>query len=483
MIVMKNFFKRSLALVFVFALVLCPLASCGETDVTTTTPPETEPPVIDYTQFPYTEEAGAISICGTPISDYRIVIPAECDLYTKYAAQNLKDYLKANADIELEIVTDAEEATETELLIGKTNRPGSVTASEVELYDDEYIIMLDGKSVVLYGNGYMVGGAAGELMNRRAAGAWRGYDIDITDIPTTPEAVTFTFEKANNAILLIGDGMGHNHINMTLADSLDKFSAADMPHIGEIITKSQSVINKQAAYTDSAAAGTALATGFKTINGYIGIDPNKQDLVSLRALANSVGAKTAILSTDAITGATPAAFLAHEADRNSTAFIQRDINAVLEAGEVDYAIGSIGDDLVDRAAPVLHDISAHGSQFFSMIEEGQIDKKAHNNDASGVIHMVKRFDGLIAYCMEFIMFHPDTVVIVTADHETGGIRKAANADKYIFTSGNHTNTNVPIYAIGDGTEIFAGEAKDNTRVPNFIAKIYGEDNFGDPAFE
>lgn len=480
---MKNFFRRSLALVFIFALVLCPLVSCGEDDVTTTTPPETEPPVIDYTEFPYVEEAGALSICGTPISDYRIVIPAECDLYTKYAAQNLKDYLKANADIELEIVTDAEEATEAELLIGKTNRPGSVTASETELGDDEYIIMLEGKSVVLYGNGYMVGGAAGELMNRRAAGVWRGYDIDITDIPTTPEVCTFTFEKANNAILLIGDGMGHNHINMTLADSLDKFSAADMPHIGEIITQSQSVINKQATYTDSAAAGTALATGFKTINGYVGIDPAKKDLVSLRALANSVGAKTAILSTDAITGATPSAFLAHEADRNSTVFIKRDIDAVLEAGEVDYAIGSIGDDLVDKAAPVLHDISAHGSQFFSMIEEGYIDKRAHSNDAAGVKHMVKRFDGLIAYCMEFIMFHPDTVVIVTADHETGGIRKAANADKYLFTSTNHTNTNVPIFAIGDGTEIFAGEAKDNTRVPNFIAKIYGDDNFGDPAFE
>lgn len=483
---MKKFFTRALALVFVLALVLCPLASCSGGDTTTapvtTTPPETDPP-IDYTQFPYAEEAGAITICGTPISDYRIVIPAETDLYTKYAAKNLADYLKANAGIELSIVTDAEEAVECELLIGATNRDGSVAAAEVELAADEYIVMMSGKSVVLYGESYMVGGAAGALMNKYAAGAWRGYDIDITDIPETAEVAQFVFEEAQNAILLIGDGMGHNHINMALANGLGSFSAQDMPNIGEIITQSQSVINHLATYTDSAAAGTALATGFKTFNGYIGIGPKRQELLSLRALADSIGANTAILSTDAITGATPASFLAHHHDRDDSTTLMSQINAVKNAGEVDYAIGSIGDDLVDVAAPVLHDISSHGEQFFTMIEEGHIDKQAHSNIQNGVVKMVTRFDGLIAYCMEFVLFHPDTVVIVTADHETGGITYKESSGKYVFTSGQHTNANVPIFAMGDGTEIFAEAELDNTRVPNFIGKLYGDDAFGDPAYE
>ena len=433
---------------------------------------------VDNSQPPRGDKVGSISICGTPITEYNIVIPKECDLYTKYAAQNLKDYLHANANIDLDLVTDEQEAAAHEIVIGNTNRQGSTIASQTQLDSDEYVIMLHENSVVIYAESYMIGAGAGELVNNYAKKAWLGYDVDITDIPKKPKALEFAFKKANNAILLIGDGMGFNHIDFAFMTEDGSFSAEDMPNAGEIITQSQSVINKEEAYTDSAAAGTALATGYKTLNTYLGIDPNGKKLVSLRKLANSVGAKTAILSTDHITGATPSAFLVYSNNRWDTAFVQKQIDRVIENGSVDYAIGSIGDDLVDQAASVLHRISANGSTFFTMIEEGYIDKNAHVHNYAGVKHTVKRFDGLVAYCMEFIMFHPDTVLIVTADHETGALTKQPSG-KYLFTFDNHTNFNVPIFAIGDGTEIFDGVATDNTRVAHFIGKIFGDDNFGD----
>lgn len=476
---MRKFYKRTLCILFVITIVISTLSSCNQNKNNDAQIDEN-----DYYDLPYSEVAGSISICGNPISEYTIVIPASCDLYTKYAAQNLRDYLIANANIELEIVTDETSAGDKELLVGKTNRVGSITASQTTLGTYEYIIMQDKSSVVLYGEGYMVGAAAGDLMNKRALGAWKGIDVDITNIPTKPVVQTFTFEKANNAILLIGDGMGHNHINMTLRSGLDRFSARDMQNAGEIVTKSQSVINNEIPYTDSAAAGTALATGFKTINEYLGVDPQNTPLVSLRELAHSVGAKTAILSTAAISDATPAAFLVHCSDRWQGTAILNEINQVLNDGGVDYAFGSISDDLVDVSAPILHSISANGSQFFSMIEEGYIDKYAHNNDTKGILHTVKRFNELISYCMEFVLFHPDTVLIVTADHETGGITEVPVSDttKFIYTSMQHTNVNVPIYAMGYGTEYFNNIARDNTRVPHFIAKLYGVDNFGDPRY-
>lgn len=442
---------------------------------------ETEAP--NYLELPYSTTPGDLSICGVSIEEYVIVIPEVCDLYTLYAAMNLSEHLLKYGGITLDIVTDDVAEATYELVIGNTNRAGSAIAADVELEANEYILMMDDESVIIWGESYMVGGGAGAFATLYAAGAWRGYDIDITTIPTEATPTQFVFEEAKSAILLIGDGMGEKHIDMTLANGLDKFCARDMPNISWIVTRSQSVINGVEGVTDSAAAGTALATGFKTLNGAVGVDPDGNTLLNVRELAHSVGAKTAVLTTDEITGATPGAFLAHVASRASTSMIQREVNNLLRRGKVDVAEGSLTDEtFFSTAVSTLNTISTNDSSFFVMMEEGYIDKNAHNNDAAGVIHTVTRFNEVIAYCMEFVMFHPDTVLIVTADHETGGIRHNPYTNEFKFSSGGHTNVDVPIYAMGAGTEYFA-ETHENTRVPMFIASIFSDEAFGDPQYE
>ena len=515
---MNRLFKRSLFLllilcVAVFTIVACtpeqdgPSADTTVASVETTaveTTPETEPETIpttepetvpetepetepettgpNYLELPYAKKPGDLSICGVSIEEYVIVIPETCDLYTLYAAKNLSEHLKKYGDITLNIVTDDVAERTYELVIGNTNRAGSARAAAVELEADEYILMMDDESVIMWGESYMVGGGAGVFATRYAAGAWRGYDINITTIPTEAAPTKFVFEEARSAILMIGDGMGKNQVEMTLSGGLDKFCAYDMPNISEIVTRSQCVINGVADATDSAASGTALATGFKTTNGFVGVDPAGRTLLNVRELAYASGAKTAVLTTDDITGATPGAFLAHVNSRGDTTAISQAAKDLVDQGEVAIAKGSLGDGtLMFWTQKALNNVSTNDSSFFVMIEEGYIDKNAHNNDSNGVMHTVTRFNEVIAYCMEFVLFHPDTVLIVTADHETGGIQPIGNTGRFKFTTGNHTNVNVPIYAMGYGTEYFS-EKHENTRVPVFIASIFSDEPFGDPQY-
>ena len=216
----------------------------------------------------------------------------------------------------------------------------------------------------------------------------------------------------------------------------------------------------------------------------MGVDPAGETLLNVRELAYAAGAKTAVLTTDDITGATPGAFLAHVNSRTNTSVITRARTTLLRNGRIVMAEGSLDDNtFLPKAKRALNNISIHDSSFFVMMEEGYIDKNAHNNDEAGVIHTVTRFNDIIAYCMEFVMFHPDTVLIVTADHETGGITPDDTAENgFKFTSGSHTNVDVPIYAIGYGTEYFT-EKHENTRVAIFIASIFSDEPFGDPQYE
>ncbi len=487
---MTRWMRILLVFLLVLIMVCLPMAGCqngqapdAQTEQTTVLDTEavSEPSEPNWSDMPFAEEAGSISVFGTPLSEFRIVIPEEYSLFEYYAAQNLSDYIYYNTDTFLRVVTDKQKEVEHELIIGATNREGSLNAAVAVTDSDSYVIMRNGGSIVLYGEDYMVGGAAGAFVNEYAAGAWRGYDIDITDIPDEAKPQAFIFQPARNAILLIGDGMGKNHIDMTFEGTERSFAAYSMPVQGELITKSQSVINGQASATDSAAAGTALSTGYKTLNGYVGLDPAQKKLTNVREVAHIAGANTAVLSTDLITGATPAAFLVHVNNRNHTEEIQAALDSVLLTKNVNNALGGLNDQtFMSASVNVLQSISKQNESFFIMIEEGYIDKNAHSNNAERVKHAVKRFDAVIAYCMEFVMFHPDTVLIVTADHETGGIEK--DGSEYCFTTGNHTDVNVPLFAMGTGTEYFDGKARDNTRVPTFIATLYSDKNFGDAKY-
>jgi len=427
----------------------------------------------------YEYPLGMVSVNGVNITEYRIVIPDGCGLYTSSAAECLFDYFYYNSGISLEIVKDTEAPSRNyEILVGDTNRAESKAASSVTLGADQYILACTGSKIVMTGNSYMVGGGVSEFINSYAASRGKNVDIDIKDLPAEYAPRTFAFKEAKNALLLIGDGMGFNHVQATLAAGLPEFVAEQIPNTGSCTTYSHSVTIGAAKYTDSAASATALATGKKTLNGYLGMDPNGKILKNVRELAASQGARTAILTTDTITGATPGAFLVHVSSRNSEAEIKAQIDELLKNKEVDYAVGSIGDDLVSEARHQLWSISAEGSRFFAMMEEAYIDKRSHDNNLQAMVEATTKYNKLIAYVVQFTLCHPDTALIVTADHETGGLTLDKNTGKYSYTSTSHTNADVPFYAIGEGTEVFKDKKIDNTDIAKFLGEIFGDPKIG-----
>jgi len=425
---------------------------------------------------------GAVDIGGVSLMEYTIVIPKDCDILTAAAAKNLSDYLYISGGMSLETVSDSETATDYEILIGDTNRAESSKATSVALNDDQYVLAQTGSKIVMYGKGYMVGGAVSDFINNYATGK---QTVSITSLPAEYTAKTFEFKTPTSALLLIGDGMGFNHVAASLASGkLDRFVAEMLPNKGAAITASYSVQIGKKTYTDSAAAATALATGYKTYNGYVGQDPKGANVKNVRELAHEAGAKTAIITTDAITGATPAGFLAHVKDRDLTDQIQSQINKLLAEGKVDYAIShKDSDKVIEGIREPLWNIAQGEKGYFSMIEAAYIDKRSHNVDLNGMIERVIRYNEFIAYCIEYTLCNPDSVLIITADHETGGLVKKddgtfayTNFTKVDYVQ--HTNENVPVYAIGKGTEMFRDATVDNTDIPKFIASIFGASSFG-----
>ena len=452
----------------------------------------------------------SLDIDGTSIRDYRVVIPQNADLLTEAAAQNVVDLFTAKLGVPLPLVTDSETPTPFEILVGKTNRPES--ALSCELSDGEFVWLQSGTKLIFQGFSYMVGGAFGDFVREQLDLTQINLRVSLTDLPTSAEPEPYVFEdEYTNVILMIGDGMGYNQVEVAKANGLDRFVAELLPYQGSAITRSTSVIYGAADYTDSAAAATALATGYKTINGLVGLSPTGDNITNVRELAFRYGAQTAVVTTDSITGATPAGFLAHASDRNDNLKIMRQINTLIAAGMVDYCKGGVADQLLTHTRNALIEISDTSAPFFAMIEEAYVDKNCHNASMSGCIETVTRFNTAIAYAIAFTLCHPGTALIITADHETGGITKAGEtADSiiaqvsqnvlndsirrriksdvknygYSFTSFTgssscqHTNADVPVYAIGPGTEIFHKTATENIDIARFMAKAYGAESFG-----
>ena len=197
---------------------------------------------------------------------------------------------------------------------------------------------------------------------------------------------------------------------------------------------------------------------------------------NVRELADAYGAKTAVVTTDAITGATPSGFLCHNKNRNNTSQLQTEINRLIAEQKIEYCIGNAGDDLTVHTRKALNKIADSDAPFFIMVEGAHIDKQSHSNNYDGVVYMTKRFNDSIAYAIEFVMCHPDTALIITADHETGGL--TYRSQEYNFTTTTHTNADVPVYAFGAGVEPLHDTVTDNTEIAKFIAKAFGGENFG-----
>ncbi len=422
----------------------------------------------------------SVAINGVDIRKYSIVYPADAAMPVKFAAMNLADYILNYAGLTIPLVTDKEAETEYEILVGETNRAASAEAVKVKLADDEFLLAKSGNKLVMLGKEYMCAAACGKLMNVCLAATGLNTAANAVDIPEIAAAKPDkpVWKETQNVILMIGDGMGRNQVLQTIADGkISRWEGDTFPGQAYCTTYSYSVQIGKSSYTDSAASATALATGYKTYNGYVGLSPQKKTIKNVRELANEIGAKTSILTTDKITGATPAAFLAHEPDRDSTENIQTQINKVVADDKVQYCKGSVENALFADVRESLQLISDNGSRFFTMIEEAFPDKGGHNNDLAKMMTGVKRLNECVSYAACFTMMHPDTALIVTADHETGGLTPSGNT--YTYTVTTHTNTDVPVYAIGAGVQNLIGSGKiDNLDISRFIAKTYGASSWG-----
>ena len=413
--------------------------------------------------YPY----DSITINGVDVREYTIIVPSFDDIYSYYTAQSISDYFMYKTGYGIDIAEDERDESRYEILIGDTSRDEDDLACPPEI--GEYAVALVGDKLVLRGYGIYVGAGFGETVAPVLdGGGTRTPSVD--NLPTSLALKKYSSpESADSVVLMIGDGMGPNHIEAALLGGLDTFVPESFTSIGHAVTRSLSVMRGKAEATDSAASATAMATGTKTVNGYIGKDESGKDLVNVREIAAESGAKTAVITTDAITGATPSAFLVHNIARTNTDEIKEDILELVASGGIDYCHGSASDFLTVRIREALGTIAYTDAPFFMMVEEGKIDTYSHSNDLSGAIKALTRFNDAVTYVACFVMARGDTALIVTADHETGGLIVDAEAEAgYAYTTENHTNVDVGLFAIGGGTDIFDGVRTENTDIAKFM---------------
>ena len=123
-------------------------------------------------------------------------------------------------------------------------------------------------------------------------------------------------------------------------------------------------------------------------------------------------------------------------------------------------------------------LDADEEGFFLMYEEAHIDKKSHKNEMENTFLALIRFNQAIARFMEYAFYNPDTAVLITADHETGGLRPDEDG-KLSYSTTNHTSDDVPIFAWGEGFESLDGATVENIDIAKTFAHLLGNDTFGD----
>lgn len=316
---------------------------------------------------------------------------------------------------------------------------------------------------------------------------------------------------ARNIIFLIGDGMGLGHISAALYANDNSLNLEQFTHIGF-----QKTYSANDLITDSAAGATAFACGVKTYNGAIGLTVDSAACETILEELQGQGYATGLVATATIVHATPAAFAAHQPIR----VFYEEIAEDLAASGVDYLVGggkryfdrrekderdliremegnsyyvtsylehelkdlvpspmsrfcyfaadkhpltkAAGRDYLPRAVSMGASFLGRRSNtgFFLMAEGSMIDWGGHSNDGGLVIEETKDFDRAVKEALNFARRDRETLVIVTADHESGGMAlnpgssfESINAS---FTTNGHTAAMVPVFAYGPGAELFDG---------------------------
>ena len=333
-------------------------------------------------------------------------------------------------------------------------------------------------------------------------------------------------EKAKNVILFLGDGMGFEQVKaagMYASGESGSLSFESFPYIGSISTN-----NAEGRTTDSAAAATAMATGVRVLNGVIAMEipGNGRPSETILEHYKAIGKRTGLVSTTFIAHATPAAFAAHAPRRDDydnivsdylrksrpnilfgggkyisgdaarragyTVVVDRAGLLALDKKKETMVAGLFGEDhmpfesdgpgplprLSDMTQVALQILGDHPAGFFLMVEGGRIDHACHANDLSRAVSETIEFSNAVAEAIEWSKGRTDTLIVVTADHETGGLRVRKNNGAGVvptvsWGSADHTPQNVPAYAWGPNVESISG-THENTHIFSILQQASGE---------
>ena len=335
-----------------------------------------------------------------------------------------------------------------------------------------------------------------------------------------------------NVILLIGDGTGLSQISSAFYFKETPPNYGRFKQVGLIKTSSS-----REDITDSAAGATAFASGVKSYNGAIGVADDSTHVTTLVEIAKANNVNSGVVSTSSIVHATPASFYAHSINRGryeeiagylansdvdffagggvkwfnkrkdninlidrlqSRSFLMdttslKDYASIKNASKVGFLLGQDhmppaakgrGDYLPKATELGIRYLNDKGAPFFMAIEGSQVDWGGHGNDADYLISELIDFDNAIGKALDFAERDGNTLVIVTADHETGGFtlsstkKKTDDGREYsdyneitgTFSTGGHSATLIPVFAYGPGAEEFSG-VYENTEIFHKIMKL------------
>ncbi len=332
--------------------------------------------------------------------------------------------------------------------------------------------------------------------------------------------------KAVNVIYMIGDGMALPQVFATMLATGEDLAFCQFPYIGVVDTRSASN-----DITDSAAGGTALACDKKTKNGMVGMDVDTLAMETILEVLADQGKSTGIVVTCYSGHATPADFYAKvpkrsmyediaiqmaESDKLNVMiaggrkhFNQRkdslDLLARMEnelgwkvydtLADIDttcmkYAVlanrghmpkyDERGDFLPEGVKTALKTLEQDEDGFFLMVEGSQIDFACHAGDSAWMVDETVDFSNAVQVALDYAKTHDNTLVVVTADHETGGLTMIDPQGHYSnvslnYSTRSHTCLPVMIYAYGPGAELFTGWMQNN-EVKAKILKACGIEN-------
>ncbi|MBX3242184.1 MAG: alkaline phosphatase [Chitinophagaceae bacterium] len=331
-----------------------------------------------------------------------------------------------------------------------------------------------------------------------------------------------TNKKVKNIILMIGDGTGLAQWYAGYTGNKGRLNVFNMKSIGLSITRSA-----DSYITESAAGASAIATGQKTNNNFVAVLPDGSSVPSIPEWLAGKNIRSAVISTGNITDATPAAFYAHVPNRNlsgqiAESFLSSEIDILIGSGKRHFTKrtnGSLipaieqkgytvldniqhidtvknkrlvildenagkpsykerGDFLQKALAFSTKTLKTHKPGFFIMAEGAQVDWASHENQMEWMVQEVQDLDKAIGDMMRFVDENKETLLIVTADHETGGLtllngNLSSGKVQGHYASEDHTAICVPVFAYGPQSHLFSGVYQ-NTEIFKKIMQLIGK---------